>query len=275
MPSRRNMSWRKPVPKLIPDPPPQSAFFSRSTLTRFSASYVNKDVPPLPTEWHENVEHATDQEKRHALYITSEGESQPDEEPGSLYASSENVATRAAAELSDVPCHSASKEIDYDVDVPASPPSHSMRAHRSLPHIYRPPTPPRPGRHARRSAETLEPHCLVSPNVPSHPVYPLLNPCNYDTTSNFSALMSPHMSFEATYSREEFPPPAGVSEVVKSGKSHSRRFSSVGLAKVDSGPRRCGDTFASIWGDVKALGGYVRVKINHMLKSDNATAQTC
>ncbi|KAH9938192.1 uncharacterized protein B0H18DRAFT_6392 [Fomitopsis serialis] len=47
MPPHRNMGWRKPVPKFIPETVPLSRFSSTS-FKRMSFSQLNKDMPPLP-----------------------------------------------------------------------------------------------------------------------------------------------------------------------------------------------------------------------------------
>ncbi|OJT04149.1 hypothetical protein TRAPUB_5194 [Trametes pubescens] len=70
MPKQHNMGWRKPVPRLTPEPSINSPRPSRSGLRRLSMNIVNKDMPPLPVDWRESIDTALKRQKRHAMYFS-------------------------------------------------------------------------------------------------------------------------------------------------------------------------------------------------------------
>ncbi|KAL7282380.1 hypothetical protein ACG7TL_003851 [Trametes sanguinea] len=70
MSPQRNMGWRKPVPRLTPEPSISSQRHSRSALRRLSLTIVNKDVPPLPTDWRESLDCVVQEQRRYAVYIS-------------------------------------------------------------------------------------------------------------------------------------------------------------------------------------------------------------
>ncbi|KAI0638148.1 hypothetical protein C8Q77DRAFT_413333 [Trametes polyzona] len=165
-PQRRNMGWRKPVPKLSPDPSISSSQRpSRSALRRLSLTIVNKDVPPLPTDWRESIETALKREKRHAVYLSPPSTRPPSPPPKDDTCSRpESLALTLVEELHDAvttcsgPRHDGHGIGDGDDSQPiqcvqrtqASPVVLPRRpSQKSLPQIYRPPTPPLPAEHPK------------------------------------------------------------------------------------------------------------------------------
>ncbi|KAI9001052.1 hypothetical protein BD414DRAFT_20934 [Trametes punicea] len=160
MAPQRNMGWRKPVPKLSPEPSMNSSRQSQSALRRLSLTIINKDVPPLPADWRESVESALKKEKRYAVYISPPPSPPPKDDvesrPESL------VLTLVEEQLEDnvsfEPPHTESQSIQCIQRPQVSPKMIRRPSQKSLPQIYRPPTPPLPAQHPklRRAAHSRE-----------------------------------------------------------------------------------------------------------------------
>ncbi|KAI0750723.1 hypothetical protein C8Q80DRAFT_526963 [Daedaleopsis nitida] len=166
--SRRNMGWRKPVPRLSPESSAPSSRPARG-LRRPSLLNVNKDMPPLPTDWRETMEHAIKKERRLAVYVPTPPAPPPKDngdatgfddrasEAGSSCSRPESAITLVDEEEEPTaplpPPHPAS-ELSEDVECTqmemGMEPAIARRAsQKSLPKIYRPPTPPLPAQHSR------------------------------------------------------------------------------------------------------------------------------
>ncbi|KAH9899909.1 hypothetical protein C8Q73DRAFT_339197 [Cubamyces lactineus] len=150
MAPRRNMGWRKPVPKLSPESSMHSGRQSRTAFRRLSFTIVNKDVPPLPTDWRESIETALRKEKRYAVYVSpppspppKDGvESRPESLAPTLVEQQEETASYE-------PPHTDNQAIQC-VRRPQTSPAMARRpSQKSLPQIYRPPTPPLPAQHPK------------------------------------------------------------------------------------------------------------------------------
>ncbi|EPT03750.1 hypothetical protein FOMPIDRAFT_87014 [Fomitopsis schrenkii] len=68
MPPHRNMGWRKPVPKFIPETAPISRLSSTS-FKRMSFSQLNKEVPPLPDEFLRKLGGSLNKAKRQGFVL--------------------------------------------------------------------------------------------------------------------------------------------------------------------------------------------------------------
>ncbi|KAH9853513.1 hypothetical protein C2E23DRAFT_108413 [Lenzites betulinus] len=148
-PQKRNMGWRKPVPKLAPEPSGNAQRPSRTALRRLSLTIVNKDVPPLPTDWRESIDNVLKRDKRHAVYLSTS--SSPPSPPPKDYA--ESLAPTLVEELQDAtpygPPHDEFQPIQCVQRPQASPALARRPSQKSLPQIYRPPTPPLPAQHPK------------------------------------------------------------------------------------------------------------------------------
>ncbi|KAF8351394.1 hypothetical protein F5887DRAFT_937266 [Amanita rubescens] len=144
----RDMSYRKPVPKYIPSPPPSpTKAQEESNFEQCSG----EEIPPLPTEWREAIERA----------VTL----------GNSVASFPNLSPTSSSEQSDVQHHSicASYHIVKRPTYIRRESGSSVARQRQLRHTFRPPTPPlrtdRPKqRRIEQSVEWLD-SCSTLPNM--------------------------------------------------------------------------------------------------------------
>ncbi|OSD04208.1 hypothetical protein PYCCODRAFT_132044 [Trametes coccinea BRFM310] len=152
MSPQRNMGWRKPVPRLTPEPSISSQRHSRSALRRLSLTIVNKDVPPLPTDWRESLDCVVQEQRRYAVYISpppspppkDDVESQPESMAPTL------VEEQSEGGMSFEPHTETESQPAQHIPLPQAPPVLPRRlSQKSLPQIYRPPTPPLPASHPK------------------------------------------------------------------------------------------------------------------------------
>jgi len=150
----RNMSYRKPVPRYIPSPPPSP------TTAQASSNFEEcsgEEIPPLPTEWREAIERA----------LTL----------GNSVASFPNPSPSSSSEESDDRHHSICTSniakrptfIRRESDSSVAYLSQEEKRQRQLHHTFRPPTPPlrtdRPKqRRIEQSIEWLD-SCSTLPNT--------------------------------------------------------------------------------------------------------------
>ncbi|RPD67206.1 hypothetical protein L226DRAFT_130724 [Lentinus tigrinus ALCF2SS1-7] len=158
---RRNMGWRKPPPRLSPECSTASSYPSRG-LRRLSLTInINKDMPPLPTDWRETMEHALKKERRCAVYVAPPPVP-PKDDASDVASRRESLAITLVEELFDQvedtlpvpPPHSDIQEQIECVEraenrLQATPVITKRASQKSLPKIYRPPTPPLPAQHPR------------------------------------------------------------------------------------------------------------------------------
>ncbi|KAI0723265.1 hypothetical protein C8Q76DRAFT_389807 [Earliella scabrosa] len=156
----RNMGWRKPVPRLSPQSSTTSPCPS-GLVRRLSLTIINKDMPPLPTDWRETMEHAIKKERRHAVYVSTPPVPPPkdDEVAFEVHSPLESLLTLVDDQeepTSPVPPPHTDRPLIECVErtemepVHAATPAIARRAsQKSLPKIYRPPTPPLPAQHPR------------------------------------------------------------------------------------------------------------------------------
>ncbi|KAI9063287.1 hypothetical protein FKP32DRAFT_1592735 [Trametes sanguinea] len=158
MSPQRNMGWRKPVPRLTPEPSINSQRHSRSAIRRFSLTIVNKDVPPLPSDWRESIEYAVKEERRYAVYISpppspppkDDVESRPESLAPTLVEEQSEDGMSFEPPHTDITSHPAQR-----IPLPQEPPVLPRRlSQKSLPQIYRPPTPPLPATHPKLRSVT-------------------------------------------------------------------------------------------------------------------------
>ncbi|KAI0771585.1 hypothetical protein BD413DRAFT_57884 [Trametes elegans] len=155
-PTHHNMGWRKPVPKLSPDPSVNSARPSRSALRRLSLTIVNKDMPPLPTDWRESIETALKKERRYGIYVSPPPSPPPKDDTESLALTLVEQSEAQDATPSVEPPHADSPPIECVQRTQVSPVLARRVSQKSLPQIYRPPTPPLPAQHPKLRPQAAE-----------------------------------------------------------------------------------------------------------------------
>ncbi|KAI0375595.1 hypothetical protein BV20DRAFT_959587 [Pilatotrama ljubarskyi] len=151
-PRHHNMGWRKPVPKLSPEPSTSSARPSRLPVPRLPSAIVNKDMPPLPTDWRESIETALKREKRYAVYLSPPPSPLPQDDADSGSKSLVLTLVEQQDVVSLEPPHDDIQPIQCVQRTPASPALARRLSQKSLPRIYRPPTPPLPAHNPKLRA---------------------------------------------------------------------------------------------------------------------------
>ncbi|CCM03176.1 uncharacterized protein FIBRA_05298 [Fibroporia radiculosa] len=272
MPSHRNMTRRKPVPRYLPD---SSSSLSRLSthIKRLSFIHTDKDVPPLPEELARRAAAIVGREKRRGTIFTDEDAAlweKPQTYPVSL-----RIAP--VQEIQDTPEELASCRHPplppKDFGTPSSGDSadatpSSFHSRRSLPRNYRPPTPPLPRDHPERRMR-------VDSDVP----YPEQRTATFDTIgaqqpNGAVGKLTPIISRPMGSQREH----ASTSAMCSTENMRTRSILSQGAqstkyvrppscsSSANGSKRHCGSLFG-IWGDVKSLGFHLRIKICHILRA--------
>ncbi|KAI0719596.1 hypothetical protein C8T65DRAFT_43980 [Cerioporus squamosus] len=288
---RRNMGWRKPPPRLSPQCSTASSYPSRGFRRLSLTININKDMPPLPTDWRETMEHALKKERRQAVYVVPPPV--PTKDDALDTASRRESAITLVEELEQVedtlsvsPPHSDIQEQIECVErtenrIQAAPAIAKRASQKSLPQIYRPPTPPLPAQHPRlRSAGH---HSRSSSESQTHTLYQDLvsserrpaTPCpSVLTSSGWPSRLAPDVSvtLHSQASRSHI---LSLSEN-DPHKRHARRSPSAGRrsgASTSTGSRSSAgqSQFAchvcrGVWYALKSLGLHLRAKMTHSSK---------
>lgn len=273
MPPQRNMGWRKPVPKLIPDSSSSLARFSTS-LKRISITPVDKDVPPIPDDWYKTVGDAVSKEKRHGFILSSDVTPLWMEEGRDLSVSLSAATAPPREDGSDhmhatLPALAETRPQDSRESIATMPVS--LRPKRSLPRHYRPPTPPLPRNHAkRRTPAGADPanhgqHGAASGMLSAGDMVSTPRATRELALSGYSSSFHGH-SATAVNSLEDLNAPSHTSHAPYKLTHHSSRVRKMSSASSTRIPKRSCESFISMWGDVKSLSFHVRVKITSMFR---------
>ncbi|KIM90872.1 hypothetical protein PILCRDRAFT_811362 [Piloderma croceum F 1598] len=177
-PLRRDMSYRKPVPKYVPSPPPSprpaplKTPYNRQSLSMESTIMYN-EMPPLPSGWRHAIERATCKDRQPFGSVMPDVDDTNGSRASSVCGACrrEQVSSSWMNDGSDN--HSISDHSDRPLGLPASPRSgaQSPRTNRkrTLPLDYRPPTPPLP---AYVKEDRLDGQTAALPSMNYHMIYP-------------------------------------------------------------------------------------------------------
>ncbi|KZT12492.1 uncharacterized protein LAESUDRAFT_1826 [Laetiporus sulphureus 93-53] len=279
-PRRGNMGWRKPVPKYVPDAPPPTPTNSSPMTKRLSSADLNKEMPPLPDDWFEQLAEAIGLDKRHGFVFDCADDSRWSDEDTSPSESNEDERQTA----SDHTCG------PYRLYGPRAQKANAgrmssfapsiCRRRRSLPHNYRPPTPPLPREHPvrRRAAYSAQRSNQRSHELPSRVQRRAYPHRAHPHASSHDALSSRYPS-SATIYLPDGPATAVNTEenlharpwphtryATKSRHDYFIRSKSGTSSSTGRRCRRHCDSFDGIWGDVKSFGVRIRVKISHAFR---------
>ncbi|KAI0732933.1 hypothetical protein C8Q72DRAFT_73204 [Fomitopsis betulina] len=283
MPPHRNMGWRKPVPKFIPETAPISRL-SSSSFKRMSFSQLNKDVPPLPDERLLRLGGSLSKAKRQGFVLDDidhrwleEFRSHPVSFPTVQEDPSEEDL-RSLLTTSTVP---GVNETAYNHNLPRV-----VRHKRSLPRVcrqlpvwlpcsvdnspdqhYRPPTPPLKREHPERRPRSAHQTAPQIGQPFAHASHEKLT-CKVGTCcAQLTVSPTPAAHVRPSYGTARpagyahgRPRPAGASV---SSSVHSRSLSSSSSALR---ARRHGQGIVTIWADVKTLGIQVRLRFHHLFR---------
>ncbi|KAI0940014.1 hypothetical protein AcV5_001235 [Taiwanofungus camphoratus] len=285
MSSQRKMGWRKPVPKFIPELPSSSTVLNTSSFKRLSFASTNKDVPPLPVDWRETIERALNSDKRSAFYLPVDTEPHWMDEAQDHNITPIKSNAAAGQRQSDEMHQQASIVTNVELhqnQEPSMP--RALKRERSLPQIYRPPTPPLPGQREKRDLDA-DVRSLPPSRYQQNVVYPDLKASRDLSAISRDALN--HPSYPASFSQDFSVTAADSLEDIHGAQSYIGEAPGLSATKLGSlhkksassslhdndmnrKSRRCCDTFSSIWGDVRGFGGHIRVKFRHLLKMEHA-----
>ncbi|RDX55574.1 hypothetical protein OH76DRAFT_751036 [Lentinus brumalis] len=284
---RRNMGWRKPPPRLSPECSSASSYSSRG-LRRLSLTInINKEMPPLPTDWRETMEHALKKERRHAVYV--DPPPVPPKDDASDASSRRESFTTLVEELEQVEdtlpvpaSHFGSQEqiecVERAENQIQAPAIAKRASQKSLPQIYRPPTPPLPAQHPRlrsvghHSSSSSESHTRTLWGGLMSSEQRDATPCpSVLTSSGWPSRFAPDasMTLHSQASRSHI---LSLSEN-DSHKRHAHRSPSAGRrsgASTSTGNRSSTgqSQFAchmcrGVWYALKSLGLHLRAKMTH------------
>ncbi|KAI1795192.1 hypothetical protein LXA43DRAFT_882718 [Ganoderma leucocontextum] len=290
-PQRRNMTRRKPVPQLSPDTTTAPPLTARG-LKRSSLSIINKEnLPPLPIEVCEQMERTSVDDRRHAIYLP---ESSPPAPPPKDESASGSRRESLVATLVDEMGVREDTCREYRlhaylyhlqrVELTLPQPTSEVRkraSQKSLPKIYRPPTPPIPaqhpklrlGGHSRANSQDSQTHIinfgLMSPELQLSPA-----PCLTTPTSWPSGLV-PDVSVTAhslgsrsnvlSFAGKDLPPVCGgVPPQVR--RQSAASASTANRASSRRSQFTCQSMCSGVWYAMKRLGIHLRVKMTHQAK---------
>lgn len=265
MPPHRNMGWRKPVPKFIPETAPSLSRFSSTSFKRLSFSQFDKEMPPLPDNGLLKLGSSLSKAKRQGFVLND----QIDPRWIDQYRSHPVSFPTVEEQPSEQDLHSL---FSMSSTQGRSETTHSMprvvrRKRSELPQHYRPPTPPlkrehperrpRSGYRASQQAEQRLPHdshdeltakieTFIQSSASPTPMIQVLPP------------MRRAKSFRNAHTRSR---PAGAS---RASSLHSRSMSSTSSAL--RAKRHGGQGIVTIWADVKTLGIQVRLRFHHLFR---------
>ncbi|KAH9844265.1 uncharacterized protein C8Q71DRAFT_37711 [Rhodofomes roseus] len=265
MPPHRNMGWRKPVPKFIPETPCSLSRFSSTSFKRLSFSHLDKEVPPLPDDWLLKLGGSLSKAKRQGFVLDDQIDPRWIEQyrshPVSFPTVEEQTSEQDLRSLFSMSSTQGRSETTHTMP-------RRMRHKRSLPQHYRPPTPPlkrehperRPRSGYRMAQQTKQPlphdnHDVLSLQIENY-VQSTASP-----TPMIQILPSVGTAkqFRVMHTRSRHGP-AGAS---RASSLHSRTMSSTSSALR---AKRHGQGIVTIWADVKTLGIQVRLRFHHLFR---------
>ncbi|KAI0774234.1 hypothetical protein C8Q74DRAFT_819509 [Fomes fomentarius] len=280
-PRHRNMGWRKPVPRLSPDSPTTSA----RALRRLSLTIINKEMPPLPPDWRETMEHAIKKERRQAVYVSSEPPPPPPKDYALSHAGSRRESAITLVDEQDLtfpvpPPHTDAEPIECvertQVQQHATPVITKRASQKSLPKIYRPPTPPLPAQHPRlRSAG----HSRESSESQANTLYSLgqllveqrdATPCpsvlpGRLAPETLSATLHESRSHVLTLSGNDLAKRGSASPRVSRQSATSTSTSTGNRSSLGRSQSTCHKCY-SVWCALKTLGLHLRAKMAQSAK---------
>ncbi|KZT74347.1 hypothetical protein DAEQUDRAFT_189182 [Daedalea quercina L-15889] len=287
MPPHRNMGWRKPVPKFIPDTPASLSRFSSTSFKRLSFSQLDKEVPPLPDDWLLKLGGSLSKAKRQGFVLDDQIDPQWIEQyrshPVSFPTVEEQLSEQDLRSLFSMSStqgrsettHNMPRVVRHKRSLPQVCQQHPVRSPCSVDYSpdqhYRPPTPPlkreHPERRPRSGYRTAQQKEQLSPRD-NH--VELLPPSKIDAYVQSPASPSPMVqvipsfsaakSFRNVHIRSRPGRPAGAS---RTSSLHSRSMSSTSSALR---AKRHGQGIVTIWADVKTLGIQVRLRFHHLFR---------
>lgn len=285
MPPQRNMAWRKPVPKFIPDSSSSLAARLSTSIQRLSIAHATEGpTPPAPGDWVQQVGDAMGSEKRHAFVLDSEVTPAWMEEylhhplslpavPPAQHAGEDatcDTSLRAASTLCGSPpqqrLQGLSTQLGRQDTEKIAITSGPLRSKRSLPRHYRPPTPPLPRDHAKRR----RPNDAHPSNNDQHGIAPHLLSSDAWVAGPFtlsastpSSQLWPNHSVTAVNSLEDLQARSHMSyasTLPKLSQRRTRRISSTFASW------RSNRTHARVSHVLKSIGAHVRTKVTLVLR---------
>ncbi|EJF61199.1 hypothetical protein DICSQDRAFT_155288 [Dichomitus squalens LYAD-421 SS1] len=290
-PQRRNVR-RKPVPRLSPDTTTAPSLPARGIQRLSLTININKEVPPLPVEWSDTMEHASTHDKRHAVYLRNslppELPPKDDESVAGSRPESPNSTLVEELEVQEgsTPVLSPQSESlpvqSVECTLPQPTPDVRRRAsQKSLPKIYRPPTPPIPaqypklrsGGHSRASSQDSQTHIIYNGHVsaeqrdsapPSSTLTSWPGRLGTDVSVTAHSLESRSNVLSFAGSKDLPPRRGGTSPHVRrqsAGSMSTGNRSSTGRSQFT-----CHSMCSGMWYALKRLGLHLRVKVGHNTK---------
>ncbi|PIL37111.1 hypothetical protein GSI_00803 [Ganoderma sinense ZZ0214-1] len=155
----RNMTRRKPVPQLSPTTTTVSPLTTPGPERPSLSIMTKEDLPPLPMEVCEKMERTSVDDRRHAIYLPESLPPSPPPKDGSAAGSRPESLVATLVDGMEVredtafavppPLRPEPQRVDSRALPQPTPEVRKRASQKSLPKIYRPPTPPIPAQHPK------------------------------------------------------------------------------------------------------------------------------